>query len=213
MQETSMNSGFLAFYLARDKSLAFGVGSDYFVSVINNPNPFVMSGRDKTATWQPACAFGSWPRVLYMLEAGQLEWRTWPPIALDKLDWSDPYTQSQFDWATSQLRKFIAGDRTPPILASRQKDYAVEFRVRGSQTAAAASPELREALGAQPRKGYQSDRVKIALDRLEKRDLKVDDYTAADLRQLVLNEIPERKGKAKPSRQTVDAAIKSRWPK
>jgi hypothetical protein len=61
-------------------------------------------------------------------------------------------------------------------------------------------------------KGYQAIRVWKALVSLEEKGLKLDDYDDDDaqLRTIVLKEIPERKGESKPSRQTVDRVIKHR---
>jgi hypothetical protein len=93
------------------------------------------------ATWRPTGETGaSKPRLVWELQNGLLEYRTWPPdIAID---WTDAYTIERFDVQAGLLKRFVPGPRVPPILASRQIDVAIEVRRPPAAPADVQAPSL-----------------------------------------------------------------------
>jgi hypothetical protein len=74
----------------------------------------------------------------------------------------------------------------------------------------AATSKVPDVAPRRPR-GYQADRVMLAIDQLEKDGLKLSNYTEAELQLIVLKQIPRgRSGLGEPSRQVRARVIRFR---
>jgi hypothetical protein len=99
---------------------------------------------------------------------------------------------------------FFVGGGIAPADVSRSTEYLGIWVSRAHVLA--LLPQPNEGAGL----GYQAARVDRTLDRLEAEGRKLSDYTNAELRRLVLEQIPKRDGEALPSRQTVNRVIQRR---
>jgi hypothetical protein len=144
------------------------------------------------------------------IEAGRLLWRGYVrgqgEVTSDKF----PEASIEIDFDNNKLtlwwldRETIAGE-CRVIVESVEVLLPTDAEVP-SPPADAEMP----ATDAPAVRGYQAARVDRALDDLEIAGLKLSDHTDAELRRLVLEQIPEREGGALPSRQTIDRVIQRR---
>jgi hypothetical protein len=104
MKESPANRAFLAFLPVRDKALAFGAGSHYFVSLINGSERLQVIGRDKDATCEskPRVAAAVGRAFARRSDNNGHGWR-WIPLA-SEVTWRSLGTLCrERDWSPSRL--------------------------------------------------------------------------------------------------------------